>query len=159
MKDPGHSAKSAGGRLQLNKHTPYVCGFAWSDMVHGCIVYTERAEMAAVSCGTSHSSAVVRHFGGYSKTRYKKLFTHVESDANAVSLLNSGEQCYIKAISNSNLHAVNFIPCMLWALFSHAVSLIFSCSEPYFPRSMSVILSSHSLNLIKTLIEPYPLHA
>ena len=26
--DPGHSAKSAGGRLQLNTHTPYVCGFA-----------------------------------------------------------------------------------------------------------------------------------
>ena len=22
-----HSAKSAGGRLQLNTHTPYVCGF------------------------------------------------------------------------------------------------------------------------------------
>ena len=46
--DPGHSAKSAGGRLQLNTHTPYVCGFAWSDMVHGCMVYTERAEMAAL---------------------------------------------------------------------------------------------------------------
>ena len=28
VKDPGHSAKSAGGRLQLNAHTPYVCGFA-----------------------------------------------------------------------------------------------------------------------------------
>ena len=28
VKDPGHSAKSAGGRLQLNTHTPYVCGFA-----------------------------------------------------------------------------------------------------------------------------------
>ena len=27
-KDPGHSAKSAGGRLQLNTHTSYVCGFA-----------------------------------------------------------------------------------------------------------------------------------
>ena len=26
-KNPGHSAKSAGGRLQLNTHTPYVCGF------------------------------------------------------------------------------------------------------------------------------------
>ena len=41
-------AKSPGGRL--NTHTPYVCGFAWSDMVHGCMVYTERAKMAAVSC-------------------------------------------------------------------------------------------------------------
>ena len=57
-KDPSHAAKSAGGRLQLNMHTPYVCGFAWSDMAHGCMVYTERAEMATVSYGTSHASAV-----------------------------------------------------------------------------------------------------
>ena len=28
VKDPDHSAKSAGGRLQLNMHAPYVCGFA-----------------------------------------------------------------------------------------------------------------------------------
>ena len=42
------------------------------------MVYTERAEMAAV-------------VGGYSKTRYKKLFTHVESHASAVSLLESGK--------------------------------------------------------------------
>ena len=29
VKDPGHSAKSAGGRFQLNtRHAPYVCGFA-----------------------------------------------------------------------------------------------------------------------------------
>ena len=33
-------------------HAPY----AWSDMVHGCMVYTEHTEMAAVSCGTSHVS-------------------------------------------------------------------------------------------------------
>ena len=39
-KDPGHPAKSAGGRLQLNTHTPYACGFASSDMVHGYVVYT-----------------------------------------------------------------------------------------------------------------------
>ena len=42
---------------------------------------------------------LVHHFGGYSETRYKKLFGHVESHASAVSLLNSGEQRYIKAIS------------------------------------------------------------
>ena len=58
VKDPGHPAKRTGGRLQLNTHAPYVCGFAWSDMVHGCMVYTECAETAAVSCGTSHASAV-----------------------------------------------------------------------------------------------------
>ena len=31
------------------------------------------------------------HLGGYSKMCYKKLFTHVESHASAVSLLESGE--------------------------------------------------------------------
>ena len=30
-------------RWQLNTHTPYVCGFAWSDMVHGYMVYRELA--------------------------------------------------------------------------------------------------------------------
>ena len=28
------------GSLQLNMHAPYVCGFAWSDMVHACMEYT-----------------------------------------------------------------------------------------------------------------------
>ena len=28
VKDPGHSARSAGGRLQLNTHAHYVCSFA-----------------------------------------------------------------------------------------------------------------------------------
>ena len=28
VKDPFHSPKSAGGRLQLNTHASYVCGFA-----------------------------------------------------------------------------------------------------------------------------------
>ena len=32
------------------------------------------------------------------KTRYKKLVTHVESHASAVSLLESGEWRYIKAV-------------------------------------------------------------
>ena len=27
VEDPGHSAKSAGGRLQLNMYAPDVCGF------------------------------------------------------------------------------------------------------------------------------------
>ena len=33
----------------------------------------------------------VHHFGGYSKVCYEKLFTRVESNANAASLLESGE--------------------------------------------------------------------
>ena len=63
-KRSGHSAKSAGGWLQLNTHASYVCGFAWRDMVHGSMVYTERAKTAAVSCGTSHTSAVSRAGSG-----------------------------------------------------------------------------------------------
>ena len=39
------------------------------------------------------------YLGGYSKTRYKKLFTRAESHASAVSLLKSGEERYIKAIN------------------------------------------------------------
>ena len=62
VKDPGHSAKSAGGRLKLNMHAPYVCDFALSYMVHGCMIYTEHAKTAAVSCGTSHASAVSTSF-------------------------------------------------------------------------------------------------
>ena len=61
-------------------------------MVHGCMVYTERAQLAAVSCGTSQASAVSTSLPWiYSETRYKKLVTHVESHASAVSLLESGE--------------------------------------------------------------------
>ena len=44
VKDPGHSAESAGGRLQLNTHTPYVCGFAGSDMVQGCMVRRQQRQ-------------------------------------------------------------------------------------------------------------------
>ena len=28
VENPSHSANSAGGRLQLNTHTPYICSFA-----------------------------------------------------------------------------------------------------------------------------------
>ena len=94
MKDPSHSAKSAGGRLQLNIHTPYVCGFAWSDMVHGCMVYTELAlRWQQFHVAPAMWALYVHHcdLGGYSKMRYKKLVTHVESHVSTVSLLKSGE--------------------------------------------------------------------
>ena len=41
VKDPGHSAKSTGGRLKLNTHTPYLCGFERSNVVHGRMVYIQ----------------------------------------------------------------------------------------------------------------------
>ena len=55
-KTPSSFCQCACGRLQLNTHAPYVCGFAWRNKVRGCMVYTERAETAVVSCGTSHVS-------------------------------------------------------------------------------------------------------
>ena len=56
------SINSAGGRLQLNTQASYICDFAQSDMVHGCMVYAECAETAAVSRGTSHVSALSPSF-------------------------------------------------------------------------------------------------
>ena len=49
--------------------------------------------MAAVSCGTSHASTVSTPLQWifFFFKNYKKLFTHVESHARAVSLLVSGE--------------------------------------------------------------------
>ena len=38
LKDPGHSAKSAGRMVQLNTDTHYVCGFELSDTVNWCMV-------------------------------------------------------------------------------------------------------------------------
>ena len=55
MKDPNHSAKSAGGMLHLNTHAFYIYDFAWSDVVvHGGMVYIECTKTAAASHGTSH---------------------------------------------------------------------------------------------------------
>ena len=60
---------------------------------HGAWLYGVHrtcAETAAVSCGTSHASAVSTSLRWiFKKTRYKKLFTHVKSHASAVSLLES----------------------------------------------------------------------
>ena len=70
------------------------------------MVYTERAEMAAVSCGTSHASDVstpLRWIFHKKRKEIKKLFTHVESHVSAMSLLESGEKRYIKVINNSSI--------------------------------------------------------
>ena len=65
-------------------------------MVHGCMVYTKRAETAAVSCGTSHAGDVSTPLGWIFKNiAIQKLVTHVESHASAVSLLGTGEECML----------------------------------------------------------------
>ena len=76
-------------------------------MVPGGMVYTERAETAAVSCGTSHVSAVSTPLRWIFKKRaIKKLVTRVESHASALSLLENGEQRCIKAINKQTLQTV-----------------------------------------------------
>ena len=64
----------------------YIC-----DTVLACTVHTEHAEMAAVSCGTSHAGAVSTPLVDIQKRAMKKLITHAESHASAVSLLESRE--------------------------------------------------------------------
>ena len=64
-------------------------------MVVWCTV-TKRTETAAVSCGTSHASAVSTPLRWILKKMcYKKLFTHVESHVSAVSLLKRAENSTI----------------------------------------------------------------
>ena len=55
------------------------------------MVYTERAKIDSLWQQILLRCKYTGHFGGYSKTRYKKLVTRIESHASAVSLLKSGE--------------------------------------------------------------------
>ena len=59
------------------------------------MVYTDLAEMAAVSCGTSHASAVSTPLRWILKKLAIKLVTHVEPHASAVSLLKRAENSAI----------------------------------------------------------------
>ena len=60
-------------------------------MAHGCTVYTEHAQTAAVSRGTSHITTKQRCNYTTSvdiqKRGIKKLVTHLESRTSAASLL------------------------------------------------------------------------
>ena len=63
---------------------------AWLYGVHRTCIKT-----AAVSCGTSHASAVSTSLWRILKKRYKKLVTHVEPHASTVSLLKRAENSAI----------------------------------------------------------------
>ena len=78
---------------------------------HTHTLYTARAEMGALSLGTSHVSAVkyVDHFGGYSKKRCKKIVTHAESQASALSLL-SRERRIALYKSSQQQHSEHVVP-------------------------------------------------
>ena len=66
------------------------------------MVYTELApRRQQFHVAPAMPALSVHHFGGYSETRYKKLVTPVDSHASAVSLLESEDWRYIKAINNN----------------------------------------------------------
>ena len=66
------------------------------------MVCTERAVTPQQFHGAPAMPALyVHHFDGWSEPHYKKLVTQVESQASAVSLLESREQRCIKAINNA----------------------------------------------------------
>ena len=85
-------------RLQLNMHAR-ICGFAWSDMVYDCMVHAERTKMAAVSCGTSHVSAVSTPLQWIFKNTLQKA-SH--SCRITCKCSGSAQERYIKVINNNN---------------------------------------------------------
>ena len=94
------AARSAGGRLQLNTHTPYLCGFEWSDTVTWCMVEWCTQNMrrnGSISRGTSHATPKKRCQYTTSldinNTRYKRIqsLIHNHMPMCALSLLESRE--------------------------------------------------------------------
>ena len=86
------------------------------DMVHGCMVYTERAETATVSRGTSHVKTKQRSKYTSSvaivKTRYEKrhALTHLESQAtNAQRVCSRAENSVTQKIERHHLFPSNCI--------------------------------------------------
>ena len=56
--------------------------------------------------------------------RYKKLVIHVQSHASAVSLLKSGERCYIKAVDNNNNLPLRVGIIIIWSCcFYHKITV------------------------------------
>ena len=66
-------------------------------------VHKTFTETAAVSCRTSHASAVSTPLQWIFKKRAVKLVSHVEPHASAVSLLKRAENSAISAIINEQL--------------------------------------------------------
>ena len=77
------------------------------------MVYTERAETAAVSCGTSYASVASTPlrwiFKTKQKRRYKTLITHVESHASVVSLLERAENGAVSLLERAENSAVSLL--------------------------------------------------
>ena len=58
VKDRGHSANSAGGRLQRNTYAPNVCAFEWSDCAYWSECSFSSILLSAASCCCSRFSSL-----------------------------------------------------------------------------------------------------
>ena len=138
------AAKSTGGRLQLNTHTPYVYGFAWSDMEHGCMVYTglapRRLQFHVAPANASAVSTPLRWI--YKKKiffkRAIKLVTHVEPHASAVTRVCTRE----RRIALYQRSSINHCTCDSWIL-EH--------SHRHTPKHSFILLISFNENGLPSL--------
>ena len=99
VEDPGHSAKSAGGKLQLNTHSPYLCGFEGSDIVNWCMVKwctQNLRQNGSISGGTSHATTKERYQYttpvDINDTRYERLLSLIQNHMRHVRSESAREQ-------------------------------------------------------------------
>ena len=93
VKNPGHSAKSADGWLQLNMYALYVCGFVLSEVIWCMVVWRAGSSFKWHQPCNDQTALQLRHLGGYSKhdvESYRHPF-RVTCDKSALSLLESRE--------------------------------------------------------------------
>ena len=71
---------------KVNTHTPYLCGFEWSDTVTWCMVEwcTQNLHWnGSISCGTSHATSAERYQYTTSmdinNTRYKRIQSLIQN--------------------------------------------------------------------------------
>ena len=76
-----HKRSRSFWQLTAKQACTFVCMTAWSDMMHGCMVYTE---WDGSSFMWHQPCQLYKYIIGYSETCYKKLFTHVELRASTV---------------------------------------------------------------------------
>ena len=89
----------SGGRLQLNTHAPYLCGFEWSDPVNWCMVEwcTQNLRRdGSMSRGTSHATTTERYqyttTVDINNTRYKRIQSLIQNHMRYVRSESAREQ-------------------------------------------------------------------
>ena len=88
------------GRLQLNTHTPYLCGFEWSDIVNWFTVEWWMQNLrpyGSISHGTSHATIKERYqyttSGDINNTCYKRIQSLIQNHVRHVHSESAWEVC------------------------------------------------------------------